>query len=203
MVEAKTGTVIILNGPSAAGKTTLQKKIQEVFDAPYVCLGIDQLFDNILPDYYGLGEVHPKGKFDTNDIRSITNETDESGHKTITLHIGPIGEKVIQGMHDAIAAYAKAGNNVVVDYIQYEPHWRENLLKALEGIKTYFVKVDISLEELEKREKSRGTSPAGHARSHYHHVHQGMVYDIEVNSEKDTPEAMALTIKNLVEGNNT
>ena len=174
--------VIILNGPSGAGKTTLQKEIQKNFKEPYLKLGIDNFIDSILPDDINLGEK-PKGDFDLKDIRYVTFE-EKDGHKSIPLFIGPIGQKVIDGMIGAIKAYADAGNNVVVDFIQYDQTWTPKLKEALKNHTVYWIGVRIPLEELERCEKARGTSPVGHARSHYDTVHLGMTYDLEVNTCK-------------------
>lgn len=187
------GKVIIINGPSACGKTSIQKKIQEFAELPYLRLGIDQLFDNILPDYYGLGEIEPKGKFDTNDIRYVTT-IDVAGKPAIKLHIGKAGRKVISGMHYAIAEYVKQGNNVVVDYIKYEDDWLEELQKALENIEVFYVGIKYPLEIIEAREKSRSTSPVGHARSHYYAVHDGLNYDLEITDPSLSAEEIAKKI---------
>jgi phospho-2-dehydro-3-deoxyheptonate aldolase len=45
------GSVILLNGTSSAGKSTLANAVQDVMDAPYLCLGIDCFFD-ALPQRY-------------------------------------------------------------------------------------------------------------------------------------------------------
>jgi chloramphenicol 3-O phosphotransferase len=194
------GTVIILNGPSASGKSSIQKKIQEHFDEPYMALGVDVLFDGILPDYYGLGEIHPKGKFKEKDIRWVeTMEFDDK--KAIKLFIGPIGRKVISGMHYSIAAYANQGNNVVVDYILYEKNWFPELVDTLEGIKVYYVGIQYSLSEIEKREAKRATSPVGHARSHYDTVHYFDKYDLVIKNSKLSAEEIALKIKAYVKNN--
>lgn len=81
-----------------SGKSSIQKKVQEYFDELYIRLGIDNLFDEIIPDYYVLGEFQPKGKFKETAIRSVeTLEVD--GKKTIKLFIGPIGRRVVSGMY--------------------------------------------------------------------------------------------------------
>ena len=193
-IKMKPGQVIILNGPSASGKSSLQREIQVNFDEPYIALGIDRLFDAVLPDYYGLGERHPKGKFKEEDIRWVTaGEID--GKPTVALHVGPVGRRVVTGMHQAIAAYAKAGNHVVVDYINYESDWIEELLDALDGVPTFIVGVKLPLETIEAREASRSTSPVGHARSHFESVHQGLNYDFEITDASLGAEELALAIK--------
>lgn len=101
-------------------------------------------------------------------------------------------------MHRAIAAYAKEGSNVVVDYILYKPEWLSDLVLALKGMKVYYIGIKTPLEVIEEREKGRGTSPVGHARSHYDQVHQGMVYDLELDTSKSTPEESAQKILEFV-----
>jgi hypothetical protein len=46
-----TGSIILLNGTSSAGKSTLATAVQDVMDAPYLHLGID-LFFEALPQRY-------------------------------------------------------------------------------------------------------------------------------------------------------
>ncbi len=196
----QSGTVIILNGPSASGKSSIQKKIRELFDKPYLKLGIDNLFDAVLPDYYGLGMVQPKGSFSQEDIRYI--ETMEvRGKKAIKLIVGPIGRKVITGMHYSIAAYAKSGNNVVVDYILYEKEWFSELVNTLKGIKVYYVGLKYPLEIIEKREIKRATSPEGHARSHYDTVHSFDRYDLVIHDATLSAEEVARQIQKYMDKN--
>ena len=46
----KTGTVIILNGPSASGKSSIQKEFQTLMMPNlWIKLGIDNLFDKPMP----------------------------------------------------------------------------------------------------------------------------------------------------------
>jgi chloramphenicol 3-O phosphotransferase len=85
--------------------------------------------------------------------------------KLFTLNIGPEGKKIIKGMHRAIAAYAHAGNNVIVDYIKYEDAWIPDLKDVLRDVHVIWVGVTASLDTIKEREKKRATSPGGHARS--------------------------------------
>lgn len=196
--ETMTGTVIILNGPSASGKSAIQKKIQENFDQPYLALGIDTLFDKPLPDYYGLGQIQPKGLFEEKDIRYVKKEVVD-GQNAIKLFIGPIGRKVVSGMHHSIAAYAKQGNNVVVDYISYEDNWLPELREALDGVKVFYIGIKYPIEIVEAREKKRSTSPVGHARSHFNSVHIGFKYDLVIDDPSLSAEEIALKIQELVD----
>lgn len=190
------GTVIILNGPSASGKSSIQKQFQQLMlPNLWIKLGIDTLFDTPMPDIT-LENIsfwqHP------NPIRWVQTTKDTQDHAIITLFTGEQGERVAYGMNSAIAAYAQSGNNIIVDYIAYKQEWLNDLRQKLAGIKTYWVQVDISLETLEAREVARNTSPKGHARSHYDIVHWDIKYDLVVNPETNSANEIAQQIKSHI-----
>ena len=81
----------------------------------------------------------------------------------------------------------------------YEPEWRNDLLSVLSGINVVTVGVTASLPIIEQREKNRGTSPEGHARSVYYTVHDGWNYDLMVNGDAKTPDQIAQEIDNYLQ----
>lgn len=187
------GTVIILNGPSVSGKSSIQKEFQyAMMPNLWVKLGIDNLFDKPMPDI----TLENMAFWQTsNPIRWVETTKDAQQNSIITLFTGPQGEKVAYAMNSAIAAYAHEGCNVIVDYIAYKKEWLDDLRKKLNNINTYWVKINIPLSVLEEREIARGTSPKGHARSHYNIVHWDIAYDLEVNSATQSATAIAKNIK--------
>lgn len=187
------GTVIILNGPSAVGKSSIMRAFQEKHNAPWLGIGIDNFFVGVLPPKFYL-EDKPEHRAVMHGVA-----TEDAGGKLFTLRIGAQGQKVIKGMHRAIAAYARAGNNVIVDYIMYDPAWLKDLQSSLSGIPVITIGVTASLSTIERREKMRGTSPEGHARSIYESVHQGWNYDMQIDTDAMTPEQIAAQISTYVE----
>lgn len=191
--QKPTGTVIILNGPSAAGKSSIQKEFQYLMMPDlWIKLGIDNLFDKPMPDITLDNLAFWQQE---NPIRWCTQTVDEQNNPVMTLFTGEQGDLVAYGMNSAIAEYAKAGCNIIVDYIGYKKEWIEDLQNKLKNIKTHWVKVCIPLETLEAREVARATSPKGHARSHYNTVHWNITYDTEINSEKQSAVEIAKQIK--------
>ncbi len=194
--ESAPGKVIILNGPSGSGKSSIQREFQRlVMPNLWVKTGIDSLFDMPMPD------ITPENMEvwqSPNPIRWVESSKDEEGNPVITLRVGAQGERVAYAMNSAIAAYARNGCNVIVDFIAYDQAWMNHLEKELSGIPAYWIAVRISLETLEKREAARGTSPVGHARSHYHTVYGDREYDIEVNSENSSAIEIAQEILEFV-----
>lgn len=192
--QIKSGAVIILNGPSSVGKSSIIKAFQAKEIKPWLSIGIDNFFVGVLPP-----KVYREDKPEHRLVMHGVASEDKNG-KLFTLEVGPEGQKVIKGMHQAIAAYARTGNNVIVDYIKYDDVWIVDLQEALKGINVILVGVTAPLEVIEQREKKRGTSPEGHARSHYHTVHQGMKYDVMIDTSKVTPEQAADEIIKFLEG---
>lgn len=191
------GTVIILNGPSGAGKSSIQREFQKLMMPNlWVKVGIDNLFDTPMPDITAENMSVWQSK---NPIRWVESSQDASGNNIITLFVGEQGEKVMRGMNSAIAAYARNGCNTIVDYIAYKQEWMNDLEEKLADVKTYYVAVDIPLDILEKREEARGTSPKGHARSHYDTVYGSRKYDLRVNSAENSASDIAKQIKELIE----
>ncbi len=190
------GKVIILNGPSGSGKSSIQKEFQKLMMPNlWIKVGIDNLFDSPMPDITMENLTYWQSK---NPIRWVEESSDAQSNKIITLFVGEQGEKVAYAMNSAIAEYAKNGCNVIVDYIAYKHEWLQDLQIKLKSIPTYYVAVEIPLETLEAREKARGTSPVGHARSHYHTVYGNIKYDLTVNSQINTAQQIAEQLKTLI-----
>lgn len=187
------GAVIILNGPSGSGKSSIQKEFQYLMMPKlWIKLGIDNLFDKPMPDITLENMNLWQSK---NPLRWVETTKDKDGNTIITLFAGPEGEKVAYGMNSAIAEYAKNGCNIIVDYIAYKKEWLDDLQTKLKNINTYWIKVTIPLNILEERESARGTSPKGHARSHYDTVYWNINYDLEVNTDKESSKQIAERIR--------
>ena len=84
------GTVIILNGPSSAGKTSIQNEIQDTFDQPYLAMGIDSLLAGMMPARYFSREVPDK-----NEVLATDSSKDPSGAPLFTLRFGPKGRQFV------------------------------------------------------------------------------------------------------------
>lgn len=188
------GIIIILNGPSASGKSSIQKELASLFDKPYLKIGIDNFFVGVLPEKYIFGPL-PENPEDI--VMKGTATQDENG-PLFKLEFGPEGEKIISGMHHAIAAYAKQANNIIVDYILYEQPWLKELVYVLKDYKVYFIGIELPLEILQEREKARNTSPVGHARTHYKTVHEHNIYDLIIDTSKLTAKEAAIFIKHYI-----
>lgn len=161
-----TGRVILLSGPSSAGKSSLARCIQHMLATPFMHFSSDHLAQAL-------------------DARRST-----AGPFSYWAEVRP---RFFTGFHRSIAAFASAGNDLVVDHLIEFASWRDELRQLLTGFDLFLVGVHCSLEELERREHARGDRRLGEAREHVvdDQVHQLGAYDFEIDSTGRTPESLA------------
>lgn len=155
--DSFSGIIILLNGPSASGKSSIQNQMQKQMDQLYLKVGIDNFFDALIetPDLSSFDSTKEFSQYTKKGvlIRRVKLVKDAEGNQMVPLEVGPAGDKIIFGMHSAMAAYANEGNHLVVDYILYKQEWLPNLVQALKNIKVYLIGLKAPLEVLEDREK--------------------------------------------------
>jgi len=184
------GMVILLVGPSCAGKSTLAEAVQTLSPEPYLIQSLDGLFA-ATPDAYGGGGEHT--------IQGFRYDRPAPGGAAEVLRIayGPVGWRFLQGFHRAVAAYAKAGVNVVVDDMLLDMDVLEDWAFALANLPTVLVKVMASKEELLRRERARTRrSTPGLAQGHFD-LHQGVVADLEIDTSVTSPDEGAARVLTL------
>ncbi len=92
-------------------------------------------------------------------------------------------ERMEVGYHHAVAAVARAGNNVIVD------HFRPELDHELyAGPDVLLVGLRCPLEVLLRREELRPPERRGFAAAAFPAVHRGRRYDVEVDTSQMSPE---------------
>lgn len=158
------GRVILLNGTSSSGKTTIADELMKTLDGVWYHLKIDHF----------------------HHIRARREWTDET--------FLPVFQRTVLGFHRAVAGMAAAGNDVIVDHILGERWRLDDCLTVLDGLPVLFVGVRCSLPELERRERERGNRTIGRAAVQFPLVHDHGAYDVEVDSEELSPAECAAAI---------
>jgi chloramphenicol 3-O phosphotransferase len=174
-----TGEIIILNGTSSSGKSSIVKVLQEILDEPFLDAGIDK-FIWMLPRRYLNQPLW-------DEVLGLATEA------------GPVGHRLMSGMHNTIAALSRAGNNVVADHVLVERPWLEECARLFSQLPALFVGVRCPLDVLVQREAARKDRTLGQARAQFPLVHAHGVYDLEVDTSLDSAETCALQIKRRLE----
>jgi chloramphenicol 3-O phosphotransferase len=168
------GTIIIINGASSSGKTSIVRALQALLPEPYLDAGLDR-FLWMLPSRYLNRPLW-------DDVLGLAD------------HAGASGHTLVSGMHHAIVALSRAGNHVIADHVLVEPAWVRECAELFAGLPAYLVGVRCPLEVLEAREQARRDRTPGQARLQHELVHAHGVYDLEVDTSLQSPEECAARI---------
>jgi chloramphenicol 3-O phosphotransferase len=193
----KAGNIIFLNGSSSAGKTTLAIMLQQLLPEPYQHIALDQFRDGMPGRYRGLNS--PAGS--PGDLGLNVVPISREGERITEIRFGAHGEQVLRGMRRAVAAFAQAGNHVIIDDLLFRPEFLDDYADALQDLDVWLIGVRCSLDEVNRRESHRSGRFPGTATSHYLAVHaHGGEYDLEVDTSHATPRACAdLVIERLAQ----
>ena len=93
--------------------------------------------------------------------------------------------------HRTIAMFSDKGIHLVVDHILHDDFTKEDFFKVLANYPVLFVGVHCPIEELERREHARGDRTIGQARKQLEYVHKDVIYDVEVNTFRESIEECA------------
>src|SRR5690242_12764400 len=124
------GRVILLNGASSSGKSTLAKALQRALDEPFLHVSSDQFVAaGMLPD-----------------------RRDASGPFTWWTEMRP---RFFAGFHRCLPALADAGNDLIVEHIIEFRSSRAQLAVLLAGLDAFLLGVHCDVDQLDRRARPR------------------------------------------------
>ena len=156
-MTGQTSKIVLINGASSAGKSTLAKAFQAQIDDPFLRFSLDLLL-------FG-GEVLPARRDSTGAFSWAT-----------------MRPRLFEGYYGCLAALAAAGNNLVADHIIETQRQFDRLIQSLMPFDVFYVGLRCPIPELERRERQRGDRRIGDARRDYELVDQFGPYDVELDA---------------------
>jgi chloramphenicol 3-O phosphotransferase len=167
------GRIILLNGASGSGKTSIAEQLLLVLDEPWFHLPVDAI--NAMRSRQRTLELSPA------DLELVLARTRA-------------------GFHRAVAGMAAAGNDVIADHVLSE-RWRLlDCLAVFAAFDVVFVGVRCAPAELARRERLRGDREPGLALAQHERVHAHGHYDLECDTTNASPLDCALSIKAFLAG---
>ncbi|MEV8101446.1 chloramphenicol phosphotransferase CPT [Streptomyces sp. NPDC088135] len=168
--------MIVLNGGSSSGKSGIARCLQEVLPDPWLTFGVDTLI-----------EAMPASMSESDAGIEFAPDGE--------VVVGPEFRTLETAWIEGIAAMARAGAGVVVDEVflggaDSQQRWQ----KALDGIRVLWVGVRCESAVAAAREAARGDRVLGMAAAQADLVHQGVRYDIEVDTTRREPMECARII---------
>ncbi|MEV4571182.1 chloramphenicol phosphotransferase CPT [Nonomuraea sp. NPDC049419] len=168
--------VIVLNGGSSSGKSGIIRCLQAILPVPWLALGVDTMVD-ALPAALQASEagldIGPDG----------------------SVNVGPEFAALDRAWSEGVAAMARAGAHIIIDDVFLGgAHSQERWQKALAGLDVLWVGVKCDSDVAAGRELARGDRVRGMAAQQADLVHQGVYYDVEVDTTHAESLACARTI---------
>jgi chloramphenicol 3-O phosphotransferase len=178
-------TIILLNGPTSSGKSTISKAFQAKIDKPFVHLSFDTYLE-LLPERF----LEAEGIFLSNKpLSEIPTHPPANG----------LYSKLVEGFHRTLAAMASTGLDIIIDHAIKNEAWFLECYTQLHAYKLHFVGLHCAADILEAREIERGDRPIGLSHAHNNAVHTNMVYDIEINSGELSADKCATALIDFLE----
>ena len=184
MVEA--GKVVVLNGTSSAGKTSLALAFQELRAACGDCwlvFGIDDFLAKVPRPWIEIDAL--RGPYAEEGVRL------ERVGDAARFVIGEQVRRLLTAYRRSIAEVARSGLNVVVDDVMIEHHEWDDWRAALADLDPVWVGVRCDIEVAVQRERARGDRVQGLVRGQAATVHRHPVYDLELDTTTESPAALA------------
>ena len=178
--------VVILNGTSSSGKTSLARAIQRLAKGPVLRVSMDDFLEMMPP------------RFANDDKAFSFRPVPASEPAEVEIGTGSYGETLMRGMRTSVAALADEGLDLVVDDVMLKAGDQAHYRDVLGEHHVTFVAVRCALETAEQRERDRGDRKIGMARWQFTRVHAGRDYDLEVSTDEVSPDEGARVILGAV-----
>jgi len=182
--------LIFLYGPSSAGKTSLAKELREQLADYYLYFGIDAFIEMMPARSNCLGGTSECDGFYWKDVELA------NGEKGKLIMSGDYGKKIEKSFRIAVKALLDCGNKLIADNVI---DGKDEMLVYRNEFSNYnccYVGVYCALEKLIERETERGTRALGSAAEQYFRAHEGVLYDISVDTGAESIKTCASRIIN-------
>ncbi|WP_315835005.1 chloramphenicol phosphotransferase CPT family protein [Bradyrhizobium prioriisuperbiae] len=190
------GQIVILNGAPRSGKSSIAAVIQETFEGPWISLGVD-VYASMIPARYRPG-IGLRPGCERPDLEAFV-------------------PTFYAALYDSIAAHSRLGLNVVVDVGHHDDYTRplnvlQDCARRLLDLPVLFVGVHCPLDVIMKRRSVPQSGregqyvtgsvdqPAPHPVVQWQRaVHSPGLYDLNIDTSLQSPEACADAIRRQLE----
>jgi len=180
------GRVVILNGTTSAGKTTLVDLFlarRHPAGECWLSTGCDDYIRRLPVPWHGLPKY--QGPFMDDGFR--LERIDPS---RMEVRLGPVWQQLLSTYRRTVATWAQSGFDVIVDEVAMDQFAIDDWGVALAGVPALWVAVRCDLAVAEERERARGDRFIGMVRGQYDLVHQWASYDLTLDTTARVPEEL-------------
>lgn len=173
--------LIVLNGASSSGKTSIAKELLVLLGRETICTGFDDILERVQP--FGA----EGGGIANRLMRSVR-----------ILYFGATDGrfKLMKRLHREVTAQYKSNRNVIVETSLMDSRALLDAAQEFAPLDGFFVGVKPPLSVSMQWEAQRGDRPPGQAQLHYDLIHSHGIYDLEIDPSRMTPvECTALILE--------
>ncbi|WP_040864224.1 phosphotransferase-like protein [Nocardia exalbida] len=189
---------IVINGPSAAGKSTLTAAIQDRIEEPLLRFGVDELY-RMVPDQWAGGVANARYA-----ERGFTYQDVPAAPGVRRIHNGVDAISMLYAMNSAVVGMLSAGVGVIVDGQAFEPSVNqdlENRLRELEAkgeARVAIIEIGAADDQLADRQR-RHAHPVGLSLHHNTLPKQAARPDLIVDTTRMTSAEVADLVCDWIE----
>ena len=188
------GRVVVLNGGSSAGKSSLARALQDRWAERgecWVVLAWDDFVPRLPARWFGI----PAARGDLASEGANYRVLDE---QTASFDLGRVGRRMVAAYHRAVAAFARSGLDVLVDEVVLSEDDWVDWSEALDGLDVRWVAVRCDLDVAIGRERQRGDRLPGLARGTSLAAHRHVRYDAEIDTTSAAVHELATEVDALL-----
>ena len=119
--------VILVNGPSSAGKTTLCRALQAAIEEPYLVTAFDDFVFMAAPRYFRGADTAHQNEHDLYTALGVEMVTTSppGAPPAVTARFGPVFRRILDAMAPAVRALVDGGNAVIFDHVLHDRAMQE------------------------------------------------------------------------------
>jgi chloramphenicol 3-O phosphotransferase len=188
----RSGRVLVLNGTSSAGKTTLANALQKALPDQYGLVGLDLALWSLPPELVVVTDDvdHPPVEGWLVPIRD--------GVQVALPTAGPRALELLETMYATFAARADAGENLIVDDALWHPHALAMAVAYFSERDAWLIDVYCPIEVAVEHERRRGDRALGGAALFYEPIYRHAIYDLRVDTSLLTPDEEVQQVMNAL-----
>jgi chloramphenicol 3-O phosphotransferase len=175
--------IVVLNGCSSAGKTSISNAIQALSKTPWLHVGIDTFIGMLPSKFLEFGDQAAEGYY------SFVRSENERG-ACVHVKTEPKGDVFFQEhVPKVVQLLADFGHDIVVDEVIFDKVSLGQYLQKLSHHNVFLVQVTCDVDVLLERERLRGDRVIGLANDQFDRF-QSFSYDYNLTVDTTTVSAM-------------
>jgi chloramphenicol 3-O phosphotransferase len=190
--------LIVVNGTSSSGKTSIIKCLQENLSETWLTFGVDTLISGLpIP----LLAIDDGAQIAIRPPRSQYRDGGMTFHADGHISVGPEYRRVEAAFYQGLATMVRAGVRLILDEVFLEGARSQERLRAnFPDARIVWIGVTCEPEVAMERERLRGDRVIGEVAAQLSQVHNGVDYDFVVASDERSPRDCANDVSHFLDG---